>query len=69
MDILHNMTEALMMYETLDAAQINELMNRKAVTPPKDYTPPKKTTKKKDKDLKAGSKGIDKEQCSMESEG
>jgi len=37
MDILHSMTDALMKYETIDSAQINQLMERKEVSPPKDW--------------------------------
>ncbi len=36
-DILHSMSEALMKYETIDADQINQLMERKEVSPPKDW--------------------------------
>ncbi len=36
-DILHAMKDALMKYETLDAAQIDDLMARKAVREPKDW--------------------------------
>ncbi|MFC0179508.1 ATP-dependent zinc metalloprotease FtsH [Thorsellia kenyensis] len=36
-DILHAMKDALMTYETIDASQIKELMQRKPVTPPKDW--------------------------------
>ncbi|MGP2731044.1 ATP-dependent zinc metalloprotease FtsH, partial [Serratia marcescens] len=34
MDILHSMKDALMKYETIDAPQIDDLMNRKDVRPP-----------------------------------
>lgn len=34
MDILHAMKDALMKYETIDALQIDDLMNRKSVRPP-----------------------------------
>lgn len=37
-DILHNMSEALMKYETIDAKQINQLMAREPVDPPDDWT-------------------------------
>lgn len=33
-DILHAMAEALIKYETIDSQQVNELMNRKPLTPP-----------------------------------
>ncbi|MBL4743294.1 MAG: ATP-dependent zinc metalloprotease FtsH [Cycloclasticus sp.] len=36
-DILHSMTEALMKYETLDSDQLDELMERKTVSAPKDW--------------------------------
>ena len=36
-DILHSMKDALMKYETIDAAQIDDLMARKEVRPPKDW--------------------------------
>ncbi len=34
MDVLHSMKDALMKYETIDAPQIDDLMNRKEVRPP-----------------------------------
>ncbi|WP_298441298.1 ATP-dependent zinc metalloprotease FtsH [uncultured Ferrimonas sp.] len=37
MDILHSMTEALMQYETIDARQIDDLMERREVRPPMDW--------------------------------
>ena len=37
MDILHAMAEALIKYETIDAEQVDELMDRKSVTPPEDW--------------------------------
>ena len=36
-DILHAMKDALMKYETIDALQIDDLMERKEVRPPSDY--------------------------------
>ncbi|CUR53830.1 ATP-dependent zinc metalloprotease FtsH [Serratia symbiotica] len=36
-DILHSMKDALMKYETIDALQIDDLMNRKDVRPPADW--------------------------------
>lgn len=36
-DILHSMKDALMKYETLDADQIDDLMNRRAVREPRDW--------------------------------
>ncbi|GLP97079.1 ATP-dependent zinc metalloprotease FtsH [Paraferrimonas sedimenticola] len=38
MDILHSMKDALMKYETIDAAQIDDLMARKEPRPPADWT-------------------------------
>src|SRR5690554_4434208 len=40
MDILHAMKEALMEYETLDANQVDDLMQRRPVRPPKDWDKP-----------------------------
>ena len=37
-DILHSMAEALIKYETIDAAQIDDLMKRKQVRPPADWS-------------------------------
>lgn len=37
MDILHAMKDALMKYETIDALQIDDLMERKTVRQPKDW--------------------------------
>ena len=37
-DILHSMTDTLMKYETIDAAQIDALMEGKDVPPPKDWS-------------------------------
>lgn len=36
-DILHAMKDALMEYETLDASQVEDLMNRREVQPPKNW--------------------------------
>ena len=36
-DILHTMADALIKYETIDTAQIDQLMNRQEVSPPKDW--------------------------------
>lgn len=36
-DVLHAMKDALMEYETIDTHQVDDLMNRKAVRPPKDW--------------------------------
>ncbi len=37
MDILHAMKDALMEYETLDSSQVDDLMNRRPVQPPKNW--------------------------------
>lgn len=37
MDVLHSMTDALMKYETIDANQIDALMEKREVPPPKDW--------------------------------
>ena len=37
MDVLHNMTDALMKYETIDAGQIDALMEGREVPAPKDW--------------------------------
>jgi len=37
LDILHKMKDALMKYETIDALQIDDLMNGREVRPPKDW--------------------------------
>jgi len=39
-DILHAMSAALMKYETIDTSQIDQLMERKEVSPPKDWIDP-----------------------------
>ena len=38
MDILHSMSDALMKYETIDTSQIDQLMERKEVSPPRDWS-------------------------------
>jgi len=38
LDILHAMADALMKYETIDTDQIDQLMDRKEVSPPKDWS-------------------------------
>ncbi|WP_345315100.1 ATP-dependent zinc metalloprotease FtsH [Ferrimonas gelatinilytica] len=38
MDVLHSMTDALMKYETIDANQIDDLMERREVRPPADWS-------------------------------
>jgi cell division protease FtsH len=40
MDILHAMSAALIKYETIDTDQIDQLMERKEVSPPKDWSDP-----------------------------
>jgi len=64
LEILHKMTDALMKYETIDAAQIDALMAGEAVPPPKDWvdmdddddsaTPTAKEKKEEGKDGKIG---------------
>lgn len=59
LDILHAMKDALMLYETIDAKQIDDLMNRTEVRPPTDAhdrksdkddkTPPKAESDEKSK--------------------
>ncbi|WP_301719918.1 ATP-dependent zinc metalloprotease FtsH [Pseudidiomarina terrestris] len=39
-DILHSMKDALMQYETIDADQIDDLMNRRDVRQPRDWNKP-----------------------------
>lgn len=39
-DILHSMKDALMKYETIDADQIDDLMNRREVREPRDWVKP-----------------------------
>ena len=39
-DILHAMAEILIKYETIDTAQVEQLMNRQTVTPPDGYLEP-----------------------------
>lgn len=61
MDILHSMKDALMKYETIDAKQIDDLMERREVRPPADWneddkTPPSTpSSKTDDKDKPVGS--------------
>ena len=45
MDILHAMKDALMLYETIDARQIKELMERKPVSQPENWEPRDKGSK------------------------
>jgi cell division protease FtsH len=53
-DVLHSMAETLMLYETLDASQIKDLMDRKDCAPPADWDDVKSDKKdKKDKKDKA----------------
>jgi cell division protease FtsH len=37
LDILHAMKDALMEYETIDSEQVDDLMNRRAVRPPREW--------------------------------
>ncbi|WP_445425341.1 MULTISPECIES: ATP-dependent zinc metalloprotease FtsH [unclassified Alishewanella] len=55
MDILHAMKDALMLYETIDARQIKELMERKAVSQPENWEPRDKDSKGGDDDKSAPS--------------
>ena len=67
MDVLHAMKDALMLYETIDAKQIDDLMARREVRPPADFNdknsdsntkdePPKKESSQKvEPDLKSPS--------------
>lgn len=43
-DILHSMKDALMKYETIDADQIDDLMNRRDVREPRDWRKPENTS-------------------------
>ncbi|RUO41415.1 ATP-dependent zinc metalloprotease FtsH [Pseudidiomarina aestuarii] len=43
-DILHSMKDALMKYETIDADQIDDLMNRREVREPRDWRKPENTS-------------------------
>ncbi|MGH6783117.1 MAG: hypothetical protein ACREBP_00665, partial [Sphingomicrobium sp.] len=61
LDTLHSMAEALMMYETIDAEQIDDIMNGQAPRPPKGWNdtgrprPPKAPLR--DNDSQAGTIG------------
>ena len=62
-DILEAMKDALIEYETIDAEQVDDLMNRKKVRKPKDWDNPgpdsssrkKPQNKKPDSDPSVGS--------------
>ncbi len=66
MDILHAMKDALMLYETIDANQIDDLMERREVRQPTDAhdrksdddkkTPPKTESSSKDEEIKPETK-------------
>ncbi|MCD2453249.1 ATP-dependent zinc metalloprotease FtsH [Methylicorpusculum oleiharenae] len=59
-DILHAMAEALIKYETIDKYQIDDLMNRKPVGPPKgwgDWNPPQ--NEGKESSSSTGGKPVD----------
>ena len=69
-DILHSMSEALIKYETIDTDQIGQLMERKEVSPPKDWddsdngtSAPKPT--KNDEQKEEKSKNTDKDDGSI----
>jgi len=51
-DILENMKNALLKYETIDADQIDDLMNRKEVRPPRKVGDAKSSDQKSDDDSK-----------------
>lgn len=51
-DILENMKDALLKYETIDADQINDLMNRKEVRPPRKVGEAKSSDQKSDDNSK-----------------
>jgi len=66
LDILHAMADALMKYETIDAHQIDQLMAREEVSPPKDWsdsgdsssTPPSSASKEESKKDDKGDSSI-----------
>ena len=51
-DILENMKDALLKYETIDADQIDDLMNRKEVRPPRKVGDAKSSDQKSDDNSK-----------------
>lgn len=51
-DILENMKDALLKYETIDADQIDDLMNRKEVRPPRNVGDAKSSDQKSDDNSK-----------------
>lgn len=51
-DILENMKDALLKYETIDAGQIDDLMNRKEVRPPRKVGDAKSSDQKSDDNSK-----------------
>lgn len=53
-DILENMKDALLKYETIDADQIDDLMNRKEVRPPRKVGDAKSSDQKSDDNSKDG---------------
>ncbi|MCF6765071.1 ATP-dependent zinc metalloprotease FtsH [Thiotrichales bacterium 19S3-7] len=53
-DILHSMADALMKYETLDAAQVDDLMDRQEVREPGDWTVSLGEKKKNNQDKTKG---------------
>ncbi len=53
MDILHAMADALIKYETIDKEQVDDLMARKPVRSPEDWSDDKKSTDKKSTAKKA----------------
>lgn len=59
-DILENMKDALLKYETIDAEQIDDLMNRKEVRPPRKVGDAKSTDQKSDDNSKDAKSSEDK---------
>lgn len=59
-DILENMKDALLKYETIDADQIDDLMNRKEVRPPRKVGDAKSSDQKSDDNSKDAKSSEDK---------
>ncbi len=59
MDILHSMSMALLKYETIDANQVKELMERKEVTPPEGWEEDDNDTTSKPTAPKSEDKGAE----------
>jgi cell division protease FtsH len=43
-DKMHAMAKALLEWETIDSEQIDDIMNGKPPRPPKDWTPPSRSS-------------------------